>query len=329
MQNRVVLVVLTIAMCTAFAQDAMCVDIVYPPAEIDSNTTFSAVIDAKNNGSELLPNVPLSFNIVRASEPTDTIFYDTANSGQIGAGETKRITFAGSCTPEPGYFTMTCITELPGDTNRHNDTCTKSLFVIYVDVALEFVSPTGSEPPGPVLVVVLLTNLSDVLALVPRLDVVVPNYPGDYVQNIAIGVGTSQRFRMCDSWNYLGGRDTLRAWITYPDDMNQTNDTAIVIMGGGGILDRVESEPRTGMRMTLSPSPLAGNILRVEYNLNQAGPATVTFSDIMGRVVVRRGIAGNRRGEISLDLRRLSGGVYFVRLDDGRSAITQKLVIQR
>ncbi len=198
-----------------------------------------------------------------------------------------------------------------------------------VDVAVEFVSPTGSEPPGPMLVVVLLTNLSDVPALVPRLDVVVPNYLGEYVQNIAIGVGASQRFRMRDSWNYAGGRDTLRAWITYPDDTNHTNDTAIVIMSGGGILDWVESEPRTGMRMTLSPSPLAGNILRVEYNLSQAGPATVTFSDIMGRVVVRRGIAGNRRGEISLDLRMLSGEVYLVRLDDGRSAVVQKLVIQR
>jgi len=91
----------------------------------------------------------------------------------------------------------------------------------------------------------------------------------------------------------------------------------------------VEMEPCAGMSLTLLPSPLVGNVLHVEYSLNQAGPARVTLFDISGRVAFTRDFTGNRRGELPLDLSLLSGGVYVVRLDDGRSAVTQKFVVQR
>jgi hypothetical protein len=83
------------------------------------------------------------------------------------------------------------------------------------------------------------------------------------------------------------------------------------------------------MSLTLTPSPLAGGVLRIEYSLSKAGPASVTFFDIAGRPVLKSDFAGDRAGEFPLDLRSLSAGVYLVRPADGRSALSQKLVVQR
>ena len=316
-------------MCTALAQDAMCVDIVWPSDVIDSNTTFNPTVDVKNNGSDALPNVRVSFNIVRASDPTDTIYHDTTNSRQIGAGATKQVTFAGSCTPDPGDYTMTGISELPGDTNRHNDTCSTPLFVRYYDVATEIVSPRDTEAPGLIAVQVRLTNNGNVPALVWRLDIkITGGYYPDYRENIAIPVGANQLVTW-SPWAYSGGTDTCTAWLTDPADMNLSNDTDIVVVYASGISGRTEMEPGAGMNLTLSPSPLTGNILHVEYSLKRAGPARVTLFDVAGRPVVGRDFDATRAGELPLDVSRLAGGVYIVRLDYGYQSVVQKLVVQR
>jgi len=329
MPHRIVLVILTIAMCAAFAQDVSCVDIYVPPAVIDSNTTFPPAIVVENSGSEVLPNVPISFNIVLASDPTDTIYHDTASSGPIGAGQTKTAWFSLECTPEPGHYTMTGITELPGDSNPHNDTCSQLLFVRYIDVRTEIVSPRDTEAPGLIAVRVRLTNNGNVSALVSRLDVKITSfYYSDYRENIMIGVGENQVVTWLP-WSYTGGTETCTAWITYPADMNHSNDTDIVIVNPAGIQDCVETKPHAGMSLALLPSPLSGNVLHVEYSLNQAGPASVTLFDIRGRAVARRDCSGASAGKFPMNLRLLSGGVYLVRLDDGQRSLVQKLIVQR
>ncbi|MCX6841437.1 MAG: T9SS type A sorting domain-containing protein [candidate division WOR-3 bacterium] len=81
--------------------------------------------------------------------------------------------------------------------------------------------------------------------------------------------------------------------------------------------------------MTLAPSPFAGAVLRVGYNLTQPGPASVTLFDISGRAAARQDFTAARAGQLSLALRLLSAGVYLVRLDDGHRSAVQKLVVQR
>ena len=198
-----------------------------------------------------------------------------------------------------------------------------------VDVATEIVSPTTHEPVGFVPVVVMLTNNGDEAAMVPRLDVSIQ--PSGYEHNrtdIAIAVGMNQSMMM-NVWSYPGGIETCSAYITYPDDENHANDTDVVVVSGGGISGRVEMEPSAGMSLTLSPSPLVGNVLHMGYSLTQAGPASVTLFDIRGRAVATRSFVADRSGELPMDLRRLSGGVYLARLDDGHRSVVQKLVVQR
>jgi hypothetical protein len=202
-------------------------------------------------------------------------------------------------------------------------------FADTLDVAVEIVSPTTSEDPGLVTVAVRLTNVGNVLALVPRFDVHIqpPGY-SDYRENIAIGIGANQVVTL-SPWVYSGGTETCTAYITYPEDMNHHNDTAVVIVNATGISGPAEMEPHAGMSLALLPSPLAGNVLHVGYSLNQAGPAKVTLFDISGRPVAKRDFAGTSTGELPLDLHLLSGGVYLVRLDDGHQSVVRTLVVQR
>ncbi len=198
-----------------------------------------------------------------------------------------------------------------------------------LDVKTEIVSPAAQEPIGLVPVVVMLTNNGDVAAMVPRLDVSIqPSGYGDNRTNIAIAVGMNQAV-MLNPWAYPGGSETCTAYITYPEDENHLNDTDVVVVSVGGISGRVEMEPHVGMSLALSPSPLAGNVLHVEYSLNQAGPASVTLFDIRGRAVARRDCSGASAGKFPMNLRLLSGGVYLMRLDDGHRSVVQKLVVQR
>jgi hypothetical protein len=198
-----------------------------------------------------------------------------------------------------------------------------------LDVDVQIVSPQPTEPQGIVPIVVLLNNVGDVAALVPRLDVTChPSGYSDYLTSISIAVGMNY-MAILTPWNYGGATETCMAWITYPADTNHSNDTDIVIVTRAGIEDRAEMGPGVGMSLTLSPNPLAGNVLRVEYSLNQAGPASVTLFDVSGRPVAKRDFVGTRTGELALDLSWLSGGVYLMRLDDGHQRVVQKLVVQR
>ena len=94
----------------------------------------------------------------------------------------------------------------------------------------------------------------------------------------------------------------------------------------GGVTGRLED---VGMSLTLSPSLLTGDVLQVEYRLNQAGPASITLFDISGREVVRGDFIGARAEQLSLDLHFLSAGIYLVRLEDGHQSLVRKLVVQR
>jgi len=165
-----------------------------------------------------------------------------------------------------------------------------------LDVAIEFVSPGAAEEPGLVPVQVRVINVGDVAALVTRLDVEVrPSGYMDYREDIAVGIGESTIVAM-NPWVYGGGSETCFTWITYDADQDRINDADVAMVSSSGISGRVEMEPHAGMSLALSPSPLAGNVLHIEYSLNQAGLARLTLCDITGRVAVMRDFVGSCEG---------------------------------
>ncbi len=197
-----------------------------------------------------------------------------------------------------------------------------------LDVAIDIARPDTLEVLGPVQPMVRLSNVGDTDALV-RVDVtIMPSGYADSIQVIPIERGIVKSYYM-RPWLYGGGTQTCTAWITCPADSNHSNDTDVVIVNAAGITDRANIDSRSGIGLKPFPNPHVGNILHVGYSLNQVGPAEVSLFDIRGRVILVRDFAGCRDGVLPLDLGGLNGGVYVVRLDDGRSAATQKLVIQR
>jgi hypothetical protein len=192
-----------------------------------------------------------------------------------------------------------------------------------VDVAVQITSPRDTEEPGIVPMVVKLTNIGNVIAMVPRLDMhIQPLGQSEYSEDIPIPVGANQVVSLSlDLPEH--SEETCTAWITYPQDMNHHNDTDVVIVHTGpfpGVQDDANS--RVSQYLT-------GSIARAESRLTLAGAMSVTLYDIRGRAVLKRGMGTAVTGESSLDLRSLSPGVYIVRLNDGRSTFTRKLVVQR
>ncbi len=81
-------------------------------------------------------------------------------------------------------------------------------------------------------------------------------------------------------------------------------------------------------KVTIAPNPLAGGFATLRYTLPMAGPAQISVFDVAGRVQSRRTMLASRSGAVSLDLRKLSAGVYLVRFDTDGFSTTRKLVVQ-
>jgi len=241
--------------------DAACVDISSPPAVVDSNTTFQATFAVKNVGLHTRQHVPYQFHIVNDAT-NDTILQVSGDAGQVLPGQVKSFTDPTNLTPLPGHYTMTGITNVMYDYQFQNDTFVAPLFVRYVDVKTEIVSPRMQEVPGLVAVQVRLVNNGNVPAEVPRVDVtILPSGYSGYLLDIpSIPVGGSQLVTLTPWVCPSGGKETATAWITYPADMNHgtVND---------GIWNDTATRPiTTGIpgwsEMTPVPAPLSGKAVK-------------------------------------------------------------------
>jgi len=81
--------------------------------------------------------------------------------------------------------------------------------------------------------------------------------------------------------------------------------------------------------MGIAPNPLSSGFATLRYSLPRPGTASVTVFDVAGRSVFSTRSPGHlTTGSLPLDLRKLSAGVYLVRLDADNFTQTQKLVVQ-
>jgi hypothetical protein len=144
-------------------------------------------------------------------------------------------------------------------------------------------------------------------------------------------------------WTHvLGGPEDETAY-----DIEQTGDLGYVIAGassaGGGSLLLIKTdslgqvmtgtEERGSLKIAdcglrILPSPVTGVSAVVSYSLPDAGPATIEVLDVAGRSVLSRPVRLGHSGEVSLDTRRLTSGIYLVRLDASGFRATRKIVVQ-
>jgi hypothetical protein len=193
-----------------------------------------------------------------------------------------------------------------------------------LDVAVEVVRPETIEAPGLVPVTVRLTNAGDTSALVESLRVTISVGYGSFVTGVPLTPSQTRLVFMPTPWVCPpGGEETCTAWITYADDMNHHNDTDVVIVNSVSGLSE-------GARTDVSRSPgwLSGSLVRTTCFVSHTEPLNVTLFDIKGRAVLASRLGAALAGMSALNLRGLRSGVYLVRLDDGRAAVTRKLVVQ-
>ena len=84
----------------------------------------------------------------------------------------------------------------------------------------------------------------------------------------------------------------------------------------------------SGIRIEISPNPLASGFATLNYTLPAAAPALVRVFDATGRAALARGIRAGRNGNVALDLRSLATGVYLVRFESAGFSTTRKLVVE-
>lgn len=112
------------------------------------------------------------------------------------------------------------------------------------------------------------------------------------------------------------------------------NDTLVSSVGSDLIIDEIhfKSQPlNTGIfeikpqaNMLISPNPVTGefNIMYVPEN---TGSATYAIIDEMGRLVKNNKV---QSGITRVDLSGYPKGLYFLRIDDGGTVITKKIIVQ-
>jgi hypothetical protein len=81
--------------------------------------------------------------------------------------------------------------------------------------------------------------------------------------------------------------------------------------------------------MSISPNPLASGFAVLRYGLPKAGAAQLSVYNMAGQTVMTRKLATGRSGNVNLDLRHLSNGVYLVKFSSEGFASSQKLVVER
>jgi hypothetical protein len=87
-------------------------------------------------------------------------------------------------------------------------------------------------------------------------------------------------------------------------------------------------KPLSDFRLEAAPNPSASGLVTLRFDPGSTGLVDVTVSGVDGRVVLTRSIeTSGTNGIYPLDLGKLDAGVYIVRLESGRRAATQKLVI--
>lgn len=95
-------------------------------------------------------------------------------------------------------------------------------------------------------------------------------------------------------------------------------DGALVSGSGGVNLAPIEPNPATGA-------------VRLAYSLGASGPVRLLVYDVSGRMVERLVERSEAAGEHALvwDLDRLSAGIYFLRLEAGGEALTERVTLSR
>ena len=121
----------------------------------------------------------------------------------------------------------------------------------------------------------------------------------------------------------LKGNKTLEMWRygIRPEEVAASNRPGV--MAGEPVVHRSS--------FIVSPNPIASGFatLKIGGQAAKWSSGLVRVYDIAGRCVLTRPLGHSTTGPLLLDCRRLSSGVYLVRLDADCYSTTQKLLVQR
>jgi len=123
----------------------------------------------------------------------------------------------------------------------------------------------------------------------------------------------------------LKGNKTNEFWLYTPTLLGRA---AVPATGHNGVLASAFSL-REPVEIRFSPNPLTLGFVTLHCGLLEAGPARLTVYDAAGRQVRTQPVALGHSGNVDLDLRTLSSGVYVACLASPGRVAAGKLVVRR
>jgi hypothetical protein len=127
----------------------------------------------------------------------------------------------------------------------------------------------------------------------------------------------------------------VTGWTSLPIDERRFNDTsrATVVVWDDTTGIAEQRQARAGLRVAVAPNPTRGRAV-VHFQVQPGVGATLRLYDVSGAAVAaadRQVLAqsADGSGRLTLATERLAAGVYFVKLEQGRSETGCKVVVQR
>lgn len=90
-----------------------------------------------------------------------------------------------------------------------------------------------------------------------------------------------------------------------------------------------EDAPNNAITLNVNPNPGNGHFI-INYESNTTEAITMTIYDVHGRQLwTQQTSGGTAQGVLPVDLSAFAEGLYFLRMDDGKNAVNERIVVAR
>jgi hypothetical protein len=231
----------------------------------------------------------------------------------------------GSSAYAQAQFTTTAVTTCPGTYDvSTNGTYTGAALIPFNTDVKGLINPVGD-----------IDYYKFVITTGGTATVTLTTLPGDYDIQLLSSNGTTQ---LAISQNgsttsetitrtYTAGTYYLRVY-GYNSAYSPTVCYTLKVQLGTATKNSVEDNLISNV-FTVSPNPVA-NTAKLVFKSVENGIATITLADRLGKIVIQNNVAviegDNRR---QLDVSRLPGGMYFVKIQNGDKMLLGKIVVMK
>ncbi|KPJ73734.1 hypothetical protein AMJ52_03305, partial [candidate division TA06 bacterium DG_78] len=292
------------------------------PLTVPADTTLNPQATVTNFGSD-----SASFDVTCEIDPGEYTSTETVTS--LPPDDSIQITFPDGFTFESGSYTVTIYTQLVDDINPINDTLTKIIETICLDVSTISIDIPATLPEDTTLnPQATVTNFGSDSS---SFDITCEIDPGEFTSTETVtdlAPDDSIQVIFPDEFTFESGSYTVTVYTQLAGDDHPENDTLEKVIEATGIVEENIVTP-TFFSFGLRSNPTKGQAI---FHLALSDDATISISiyDVSGRLIDRLITGRKSAGHYDIPwTSRSTAGVYFYKLESPWKNEVGKLVLIR